>query len=126
MTKKLSVTEKIVNKVKKEVGPETYLALINKVSDKEALALAVSALDKSVLKGGFHAWRLDGYSHSKRASRVMRQMLPQINTIEADMVMKAKKSYIYSVCEKQNDASTNAYKSVRKAFLEQVDNFLSA
>ena len=124
---KTNTVEKIAEQaIMKEGGFTSYLELINKVTDKEAFALAIKTLDNSVTKGGFREWRVKGFSHSKRASRVMNKFLAKIDTNEANAVLKAKKSYTYSISEKQNYASTDAYKAVRKSFLNQVDKFLAA
>jgi hypothetical protein len=124
---KVSMTEKIADQAKLAEGGFTpYLDLINKVNDKQVLALAVATLDQTVTRGGFNEWRIKGFSHSKRASRVLNEFLAKLDTPEANTVLKAKKDYIYSVCEKQNVASTEAYKAVRKNFLTQIDNILIA
>jgi hypothetical protein len=124
MTKKMTVAEKIANKAIKSVGEMPFGDLINQLSDKEALAVAVVQIDREVGKKDFDTWRSKGYSRSKRSMRVMHKLLSQMNSPEADAVLKLKEGYLYSVCKKQNELSTEGYKAVRKSFLPKFDAFL--
>lgn len=124
MRTKYSTTQKIAADAKKSIGSEDYSEIINKVSDKQALALAVVTLDKAVSHGGFSEWRLNGYGRSKRAMRILNNFLPKINTSEAKAVLNAKKAYSYSISQKQNVLSTKQYREVRKPFMKQVNQYI--
>lgn len=124
----LTLAQKISNKAVKATGLKNYLDIVRKVSNKEAFALAVTTLDKSVAPkdGDFTKWVAGGYSHSKRAMRVFHDVMETIDTPEAKAVLAAKKDYIYSVCKGQNIKSTNLYRANRVKFLEQADAVLAA
>lgn len=124
MRPKYTMTQKIAADALKAIGSEDYNEIINKISDKQALALAVVTMDKAVAHGGFSEWRMSGYGRSKRAMRILNNVLPKINTAESKAVLKAKKAYAYSISQKQNVLSTKQYRDVRQSFMTQVNNYI--
>lgn len=127
MTKKLSVAEKIANQAVRKAGTvASFNELVNKLSDKEVLAVACVNLDKEVVKADFETWRNAGFSRSKRSMRVMHRLLSQMKDPAADAVIHAKHGYLYSVCAKTNKSSTAEYKAIRAKFLPKLDQFLTS
>lgn len=124
MRPKYSTIQKIAAAAEKSIGSDDYKEIINKISDKEALALAVVTLDKAVAHGGFSEWKLHGYGSSKRAMRILNNILPEIGTPEARAVLAAKTAYAYSISQKQNILSTQAYRKVREPFMKQANKFV--
>jgi hypothetical protein len=128
MDNNVSYINKIADLAVKNSGETDYLAIVNAVTDKEAFALAVSKMDKTVgsKRGDFYKWQKSGYSHSKRAARVFNSMIDHIKTPEARAILEAKRKFLYSVCRSQNIESTQLYKDNRNKFMKQAVKALKA
>ena len=114
--------------IAKNVSSRNYLDVINKSSEKEVFALALSKMDKVIGSpgGDFMKWQKQGWSSSKRAARVFHDVVSKMRSPEAKRILEAKQHYMYSRCKGSNIAGANTYKANRVAFLKQASAVLKS